>query len=125
MNCIRGYLHLRHDTIRDHLAAYARTCGLLAEVEQCVAQGETVEQGEGANQAARAARPLHRADVHIAGATVGDVWLDVRVSYAPQARRIDTHLRAQEVAKRKEYGYTEIRSLSGYTEACAPSSCRP
>ena len=95
MNCQRGYIHLRHDQIRDHLAQYARTCGFVAQSEQCM---RTSDDDSGP-------RDLHRADVHIGGAPTGEVWIDVRVCHAQKPRNIDPFLRTQEITKNEQYGF--------------------
>ena len=95
MNCQRGYIHLRHDQIRDHIAQYARTCGFIAQAEQCMRTGDD-DSGP---------RDLHRADVHIGGAPTGEVWVDVRVCHALKPRSIDPFLRAQEITKNEQYGF--------------------
>ena len=93
--CQRGYIHLLHDQIRDYLAQYPRTCGFIAQAEQCMSMGES-DKGP---------IDLHRADVHIGGAPTGEVWIDVRVCHVLKPRLIDPFLRTQEVTKNEQYVY--------------------
>ena len=63
ISCQRGSFHYRHDHTCDRLTQHARMCGFIAQTEHCI---RTVVQDA-------ASRQLHRADVHIAGTTEGEV----------------------------------------------------
>ena len=95
LHCRRGLLTHRHNLIRDHVTAYAKSAGLLAQSEQRVLEDTPPSSQE--------PRPLARADLMISDLQHGDIYLDVRITTAPDPKGIDRHLAAQELLKVRSY----------------------
>eukprot|EP00971_Amphidinium_carterae_P156083 3094710-Amphidinium_carterae.1 len=86
----------RHNMIRDTLVAFARQAGLLARIEQTI-HVEPVRYTPGT-------RPTHTADAIFHDLAGLPVCVDVRVTATPVLADVQTHLCAQEAARRREYG---------------------
>ena len=96
LHCRQGLLTQRHNLVRDHLCAYARSAGFNAQTEQRYLM-------DNSPPATEEERPLHRADVLICDPQHGDIYVDVCISTAPRPGRIDEHLVGHEVRKVRSY----------------------
>ena len=99
LHCRRGLLTHRHNLVRDHVTACAKSAGLLAPNNGVLDDTPASSQEP---------RPLARADLLISNLQHGDIYLDVRITTAPDPKGIDRHLAAQELLK--------VRDLKEFAE---------
>ena len=117
--CCRQHMRSRHDSVRDHIASFARDAGLHAVIEQKTsaqlrtdmeavdltsASQPLEEDREGNPHDARWTRPLKTADVQIHSSNGLDIYIDVRVFALTTGDTVKTQMVHHERGKRTDYG---------------------
>ena len=96
--CARRAREIRHNRLRDLLVEYTKTTGTIAATEQAMPLSRDSQP------AAREARAVHTADIHISEPNGTDIWIDVRIGMAKPDCSVPKELARMEKEKRREYG---------------------
>ena len=117
--CARRAREIRHNRLRDFLVEYVKPTGTIATSEQAMPLPRDSQP------AAREARAVHTADIHVSEPNGTDTWVDIRVGMAKPDCSVPKELARMEQEKRREYGQGPSNPSTLFFDGVVPAIPSP